>query len=58
MPKAPKPVAYPSTPTSASYLSRGGFRAAGMGQRPNKLLNPIIGFSQSLVGQPSLLGGV
>jgi hypothetical protein len=57
MPKAPKAVSYPTTPTSANYLSRGGFRAAGMGQRPNKLINPMVGFSQSTVGQPSLLGG-
>jgi len=58
MPKAPKIVPPPNSPTSASFLTRGGFRVAGMGQRPNKLLNPIIGFPQSSVGQPSLLGGV
>jgi len=57
MPKAPKPVPQPNTPTSASFISRGGFRAAGMGQRPNKFINPAVGASTSTVGQASLLGG-
>ena len=57
MPKAPKPVPQPTMPTSASFISRDSFRTAGMGQRPNKFINPMLGASSSSVGMPSLLGG-
>lgn len=56
MPKVPKPIAPPTMPTSASYISRGA--TGGMGQRPNKLISPITGGSKSLSAMPSLLGGM
>ena len=58
MPKPPK-VSYPHTPTTASYASAGTAGQASKAQRPNKLINPILGFSASSTSAaPTLLGGI
>lgn len=57
MPKPPRPLPQPTAPTAASFITRGSTGQPGFGQRPNKLINPVIGQSTSNVGAPSLLGG-
>ena len=57
MPKPPKAVLPPSTPTAASFISRAQ-GPAGMGQRPNKFVPPVTGSSFLSSIKPSLLGGI
>ena len=56
-PPAIKPA--PNTPTQASFVSNGApSSASSSAARPNKLINPVIGFSLASAGRPSLLGGM
>lgn len=58
MPKVPKIKKQPNAPTQASFITRGTSSAQQSASGPAKLLNPIVGFSQSNTGLSSLLGGL